>query len=302
MPTFLQTPQPTTVKATILLAGGHQCTLEMGVDNPLLQDLLKVLVSRSQKQDIQPSTLFQIPINNGQSSLYFPSEHLVGIVTEPPIAIENLSSNIPLRNNLQSQSPPQNIIASPYLQLENFLTPAEVARLLEYVFSQESAFVSSSTFTNQTDYRKSLILHSFPQFSESIVNCIRTIMSDILAQLGLPSFSVTQIESQLTAHNDGHYYKLHNDNGSPDTASRELTYVYYFYRQPKPFSGGELLIYDSKIENGYYVKADSFSTVEPRHNSIIFFPSRCLHEVLPISCPSKLFADSRFTINGWINR
>jgi Rps23 Pro-64 3,4-dihydroxylase Tpa1-like proline 4-hydroxylase len=63
-----------------------------------------------------------------------------------------------------------------------------------------------------------------------------------------------------------------------------------------------LLIYDSKIENNFYVNADSYQAVEPRNNSIVFFLSRYLHEVLPVSCPSKAFADSRFTINGWVRR
>ncbi|MGB8690572.1 MAG: proline hydroxylase, partial [Microcoleus sp.] len=34
----------------------------------------------------------------------------------------------------------------------------------------------------------------------------------------------------------------------------------------------------------------------------VFFLSRYMHEVLPVSCPSKAFADSRFTINGWVRR
>ena len=135
-----------------------------------------------------------------------------------------------------------------------------------------------------------------------ILKRIQAIIPDILSKLNLSPFSVSQIESQLTAHNDGNYYKLHNDNGSPDTATRELTYVYYFYQEPKPFSGGELLVYDSKIENNVYVNAETFKTVEPRNNSIIFFLSRYMHEVLPVNCPSQAFGDSRFTINGWVRR
>jgi Rps23 Pro-64 3,4-dihydroxylase Tpa1-like proline 4-hydroxylase len=27
-----------------------------------------------------------------------------------------------------------------------------------------------------------------------------------------------------------------------------------------------------------------------------------MHEVLRVSCPSKAFADSRFTINGWVRK
>jgi len=131
---------------------------------------------------------------------------------------------------------------------------------------------------------------------------IQSVALDIFRTLELPPFSVDYIESQLTAHNDGNYYKVHNDNGSSNTATRELTYVYYFHREPKPFLGGELVIYDSKIENTYYVNADSFKTIEPRNNSIVFFLSRYMHEVLPVSCLSRSFQDSRFTINGWIHR
>ena len=147
-----------------------------------------------------------------------------------------------------------------------------------------------------------MILHSFPEFSQLVVNRIQAILPDVFRKLNLSLFPIGEIEAQLTSHNDGNYYKIHNDNGSPDTATREFTYVYYFYQQPKAFSGGELLIYDSKIENNFYVKADSYKRVEPRNNSIVFFLSRYLHEVLPVSCPSKVFADSRFTINGWVRR
>jgi Rps23 Pro-64 3,4-dihydroxylase Tpa1-like proline 4-hydroxylase len=32
------------------------------------------------------------------------------------------------------------------------------------------------------------------------------------------------------------------------------------------------------------------------------FPSWAPHEVMPISCPSKRFTDSRFAINYWVYR
>lgn len=189
-----------------------------------------------------------------------------------------------------------------YLQIDNFLSKTELNNLLEYVLSQEAKFVSSSTFTNAESYRRSLVLHNFPEFSEQITAKIISILPDIQQQLELPPFIASQIEAQITAHNDGNYYKIHNDNGSIDTSNRELTYVYYFYHEPKPFSGGELVIYDSKIENEFYVRGDNFQTIEPRNNSMVIFPSRYFHEVLPVICPSQTFADSRFTVNGWIRK
>lgn len=221
------------------------------------------------------------------------SEHLINLITQPQISVRQIEE-------VKSQA--TDVLSSQYVQIDNFFSQEERSRLLNYVLQQELAFVPTSTSTNDLNYRRSMVLHSFPEFSEMMSERIQAIMPNVLSNLGLPSFSVSQIEAQLTAHNDGNYYKIHNDNGSSETANREFTYVYYFYREPKPFSGGELLIYDSKIENNFYVAAESFKTVEPRNNSIVFFLSRYLHEVLPISCRSKAFADSRFTINGWVRR
>lgn len=290
------------VKVKILLTGGHQCTVTLKSDTPLLHSLVKTLVDRAQ-QTPGFSTLFQIPIDEGRSALCFPGEHLVGLVTEPPIYLPQPQPQQPeLILEIPVPAPVNDELISRYAQIDNFLTAAEKNKLIKYVLAKESAFVTTSTSTNADDYRRSMVLHSFPEFSELMINRIKAILPDVLCKLNLPSFSVGDIEAQLTMHNDNNYYKLHNDSGSPDTATRFFTYVYYFNQEPKAFSGGELQIYDSKIENNFYVAAETFRTVEPRNNSIVFFLSRYMHEVLPVSCPSKAFADSRFTINGWVRR
>ncbi|MEG5163116.1 2OG-Fe(II) oxygenase [Microcoleus sp. AT3-A2] len=303
--------KPQDIKVKILLTGGHQCTVTLKSDTPLLHSLIKTLVDRTQ-QTLSFSPLFQIPIDDGRSTLFFPGEHLVGLVTEPPIYLQQLESQQPatpveipaqIPAEIPAPAPPVNDdLISRYAQIDNFLTPAEKNKLLKYVLAKESEFVSTSTSTNAEDYRRSMVLHSFPEFSELMVNRIKAILPDVLKSLNIPSFPLGEIEAQLTMHNDNNFYKLHNDSGSPDTASRFFTYVYYFYREPKAFSGGELQIYDSKIENNFYVADKTFRTVEPRNNSIVFFLSRYMHEVLRVSCPSKAFADSRFTINGWVRK
>lgn len=291
------------VKVTLLLEGGHQYSLWLKSDSTILENLLKAVIAHSQNQPT--NILFQLPINEGHAALCFPSKQLIGVITEPPIFVQQGNeSKTPQKSNLQPAHPviTTNVLPSEYLQLDNFLSPSEQKRLLEFVIQKEKEFVPTSTSTGAADYRRSWVLYSFPEFSELLISKIRAIFPDVCRQLGLQPFKISQIEAQLTAHNDGNYYKIHNDNGSADTATRTLTYVYYFNREPKAYSGGELVIYDSKIENNFYVKADSFKTIEPRNNSIVFFLSRYMHEVLPVSCPSKAFADSRFTINGWVRR
>ena len=61
-------------------------------------------------------------------------------------------------------------------------------------------------------------------------------------------------------------------------------------------------IYDDIVRNGKLAATESFQIVEPRHNSIVFFQAAVMHEVMPISVASRQFRDSRFTVNGWIER
>jgi SM-20-related protein len=270
------------VELTLLLSGGQQYTLSVPADAPLLRELFETIASPESASD----QLFQIPIQKGRALLTFRGDRLVALVTEPPILIE--ATPDPLTSN--------------YVQIDQFLSSQDHQHLIDFVLQQASNFVSTSTSTGDLDYRKSSVLYAFPKFSQLISQQIHAILPEVLTQLDLPLFEITEVEAQLTAHNDGNYYKIHNDNGSDGTATRELTYVYYFNRQPKAFSGGELQIYDTVIKNNQYAQASTYQTIEPRDNSIVFFLSRYMHEVLPIACPSRSFADSRFTINGWIRR
>ncbi len=192
------------------------------------------------------------------------------------------------------------IISSEYAWVENFLTAAQSQRLMEYVQAQEQNFKPTANSANDPNYRRSMVLYSFPEFAELMNQRIHSITPYILTYLRIDSFVPSNVEIQLTLHNDGNYYKIHNDSGSPDCANRVLTFVYYFYREPKAFLGGELVLYDSKVENNRYVAASTFKKITPQNNSIVFFPSYYMHEVLPVSCPSQAFLDSRFTINGWV--
>ena len=102
------------------------------------------------------------------------------------------------------------------------------------------------------------------------------------------------------AHGD--FFRLHCDNEQDEIASRELTFVYFFHREPKGFCGGDLRIYDSRWENGEYVSAGNYQTIVPEQNQMVLFLSSLVHEITPVECPSGALGDSRFTINGWLHR
>ena len=80
-----QTPPVQDVSVTILLEGGQQQTIQIQSNNLLLQQLFETLLSPSDKR---PQRLFQIPVQDGKAILCFPSDRLVGLVTEPPLVLQ----------------------------------------------------------------------------------------------------------------------------------------------------------------------------------------------------------------------
>ncbi|MBD1912918.1 MULTISPECIES: hypothetical protein [unclassified Leptolyngbya] len=76
---------PAEVSLTLLLEGGQQHTLKIASNNRLLQQLFETIVNRT---DNRPQHVFQIPINNGAGVLCFAGERLVGIITEPPLIVQ----------------------------------------------------------------------------------------------------------------------------------------------------------------------------------------------------------------------
>ena len=277
---------PEMVRITVLLEGGHRETVTVSLQDPQLEALMRQLGAPD-----AGLRLLQLPVREGQAMLAVRSDRIVGVLSEPPMHMD------------LSDEP----IAAPAVEVskvfvkDGFLPPEQLKRVYAYALKNAGRFVETSTSSTDRDYRQSEVLFDFPEIAEDIRTRIRKLLPEVHAALGCAPLSST-IEAQMTAHNDGNYYKVHNDNGSEDTARRELTFVYYFHGRPKKFTGGELRVFDSVIRERRYVAAESSQLVTPNDNRIVFFLSRYLHEVQEIRCPSHRFEDGRFTINGWVHK
>ncbi|MEM9772044.1 MAG: 2OG-Fe(II) oxygenase [Cyanobacteria bacterium P01_D01_bin.73] len=190
------------------------------------------------------------------------------------------------------------------VRIDNFLSPQENMTALEIALNNQRKFVGSSTTTDASDYRRSSVLYAtyYADFYHLLRKRLLRMMPDIMKHLDSDPFLVSQVEMQMTAHNDGCFYRIHNDSGSPETETRVLTYVYYFHQEPKAYDGGALRIYETDLNGPATEPSELFEDVVPANNTVVLFDSRVKHEVLPVSCPSRKFEDSRFTLNGWLRR
>jgi Rps23 Pro-64 3,4-dihydroxylase Tpa1-like proline 4-hydroxylase len=194
----------------------------------------------------------------------------------------------------------------------DFLTKRELRELTRYVLAHESDFTSSSVIpegspegTTDPSYRKSRVLYSLGEYGVLIQQRLMSLLPEALKIFKREPFDLSHIDIQVTASNDGDFFKVHNDNGHddpPDIPRREISFVHYFNSEPKAFTGGHLRFYDS--EDGYIESSDErrIRTIIPSQNMLVLFPSSYSHEVLPVKCPTRKFTHSRFTANGWFIR
>ena len=197
-------------------------------------------------------------------------------------------------------NPPPRVIRHPIAVIGNFLPDDEWNSLLRDVLASEARFRPSGTHDARADYRQSLVLNPPVDLVRPVVDRVRRLMPQLLPVLRVSPIVVGAVEAQITASVDGSFFGVHTDAGR-DVPKRHLTYVYYFNRAPKGFTGGELRVYDDVVRNGKLARSESFQTIDPVHNRIVLFWAKTMHQVMPVRMPSRAFADARFTVNGWIN-
>ena len=198
-------------------------------------------------------------------------------------------------------------LAAKCVVLDEFLAPQELAELTRFTFDHEADFQASEVIsptadkgTVNYDFRRSRVLMDLGRYEQVVLDRVKSVLPQVLKQLDMQEFNISAVEAQITASNDGDFFHFHSDNGNDPVASRHLTFVYFFHREPRRFEGGELRIHDARLQADEYVSEGNYQSVVPQQNQIVFFPCELMHEITPITCPSQLFADSRFTLNGWL--
>jgi len=194
-------------------------------------------------------------------------------------------------------------LAPPHKLYPGFLPEDECAALLASAIASHAAFAPTKITTGlDLALRVSSGLQNFGALQESFQARAKRCLPEWLAALGVPAFTPRAIELGMVAHGDGAFFAPHSDllrDGETTGPSvRILSAVYYFHKEPKGFTGGELrLQYIDATGPG----ARSVSIV-PENNLLVIFPSWLTHEVTRVSCPSGAFDASRFSINCWIHR
>ncbi len=192
---------------------------------------------------------------------------------------------------------------APFVRIEGFLSQAERDLVLALALKQQTEF-EVATIGEVGEYKPEtrtawVVSREIEKLIPWFLPRVETTLANVLPRLQVSPFRIGQIELQMTVHRTGSHYKIHPDKGAEKHRHRRVSYVYYFHRVPKRFTGGDLLLYDSDTAACSYTTA--FTRLGPLDNSIVFFPSEYFHQVTVVECETEAFGDGRFTLNGWFH-
>ena len=208
-------------------------------------------------------------------------------------------------------NPPAGGRAVPFVQIGDFLSPAERQQL--WIAALAGDYGPAKLVGERLDSSR----RSAAAAKGSALNTVRrwflpklrTALPAALARLGadgrglrVEKVGECGFELSVTAHHADDYYTCHTDN-EDRLHGRRLSYVYYFHRQPRRFTGGDLLLYDTDYDAGIW-SMRAYSRLAAADNTLVLFPSDSYHEitkVAPASGETLPFGQGRFTVNGWIH-
>ncbi len=198
----------------------------------------------------------------------------------------------------------------PFVAYHDILGADYVTGLLDYVMARQSDFRTGLMHNRETGevvadpvQRDSVYLTELGVFLDPIKALVSAIAAPALRTLRLNEAKVEPREFAITAYRDGGHIGEHIDTYERPERVRILSCVYYFAVTPRRFSGGKLRLYG--LPKGPAVgppSSMSFVDIEPRTDTLVFFPSWIRHRVMPVCVPSGSWLDSRFTINCWMHR
>jgi len=184
---------------------------------------------------------------------------------------------------------------------DGILPASDAKELLDWTLEQEALFAPScvrdGSVRPEIRHSRQLTRKLFKDWRRRLISRIEPMIAGLVIDLGVSFFDTSTIETDLACHNDGDFYRRHIDmrTGPIDMKTRRvLSLVYYFHTEPKAFEGGALRLHS--INPGAL-----HEDIAPVHNRLVAFPSWMPHEVMPITCPSRAFADSRFAVNCWVH-
>jgi predicted 2-oxoglutarate/Fe(II)-dependent dioxygenase YbiX len=148
--------------------------------------------------------------------------------------------------------------------------------------------------THDLGRRNSLSLNNLEvlkPYTTQILLAVKEHWPKILKTLGINNFIVYQHNMSCVAYEDGGFFKRHKDFSPFSFYPRRLTWIYYFFKEPKGFEGGDLVFYDREEEK---------VCITPSSGLLVAFGPQAEHEATTVTVSDSDFKSSRFSFTCFV--
>ena len=206
------------------------------------------------------------------------------------------------------EAPPHGAHPAPFVRMKDFLTTQECDRLFALALARREHFGAATVVDNAEEGGRvkpetRITLELKPRARQDVrlwfLPRIEQVIPEIVARLCLEDPGRYHITMNMRVYPAGGFYTIHCDNSVALFRDRVLSFICFFHPEPRRFSGGDLLLYDSNQRGGHPVPA--FSRIEPFRGGIVFFMCEDWHQVTPVECDSEDFGAGRFVLSGHVS-
>jgi Rps23 Pro-64 3,4-dihydroxylase Tpa1-like proline 4-hydroxylase len=199
---------------------------------------------------------------------------------------------------------PKNFSNAPLVVIDDFLSSTFLSDLLSHTLENQNKFRMANVNLKNSYYapdkRLTHVCFELGKFKAHFLDFMSNNIDYFKTLLSIPDFNYAESEIKLTNHLDGGFFQPHADNKEMfGDSKRVISWLYYFHQVPKVFEGGELLAFDSNIEQQEY-NTHKFTKIEPINNRFVAFPSCFYHAVTPTLLADNQFSNGRMAVAGHI--
>lgn len=202
---------------------------------------------------------------------------------------------------------PDQLQPAPFVIFDNFLAQEERDCFWQTAMGSKEAFFDAGIRCNNGrtidhDRRISSTLALGKADKDLFYQKIQPRLDELRSLFLMPKMSYKKMEIKMTAHSQGGFFNIHQD-GFTDVqgSTRHLSWLYYFHLQPKRYSGGDLILFDStRVLKTHRFHEEKYTRYIPVDNQLVCFPSYFYHGVTPVELLQPGFESNRFAISGHI--
>lgn len=299
------------VTVRIFLAGSHEHTWRCSQDHPSIRTLMGALSANAHPSHHDAGVLVRLVVpteGGGERGLVFLRHSLVAVETDPAM-VDEMPTIHSARQAMRARvARGEQVTERPRFVTVLDLFPRDVHdEILAWMIENEADFLASGvnsgpdSAADDYDFRRSRVNMKTGRWRKLFEDKLQLVLPGICARLEVPMPDRPHLELQMTQHGHMDRFKTHMDNVTGTLRQRVISLVYYLHRRPRPFKGGELVLWDKVRDgDGKPRQGEGFRVLEPEANTLVAFPSDFYHQVRTVRMPDGAFGDGRFTVNGWL--